>query len=115
MRLGIDAAQVAGLAADLAGAGPKASRYADQAIRKAGMDVQRQAQAACPVRTGNLRSSISTTTGWMWAEVGPTASYGAYVELGTSRMRPQPYMQPAADQVLPQLDQALAQIGGQVL
>lgn len=31
--------------------------------------------------------------------VGPTAKYGVYVERGTSRMKPQPYLEPAVREV----------------
>lgn len=67
----------------------------------AGSLVERDSKANSPVNTGNLRASIGTTvTGGgdvITAEVGPTASYGHYVELGTSRMAPQPYLFPAAE------------------
>lgn len=32
--------------------------------------------------------------------VGPTAHYGIYVELGTSRQKPQPYLEPAVRSVI---------------
>lgn len=34
--------------------------------------------------------------------VGPTAKYGIYVELGTTRMKPQPYLEPAVRSVMAQ-------------
>lgn len=49
--------------------------------------------------TGNLRRSITLELRQfgMSAEVEPTASYGAYVELGTRYMAAQPYLKPAFD------------------
>lgn len=70
-------------------------------VQKTCADTKRDAQAFCPVRTGFLRSSISyeTSESSDGAEgvVGPTASYGRYVEEGTSRMAPRAYMGPAFD------------------
>ena len=53
------------------------------------------------VRTGRLRSSISWRvdadgTG-LYADVGSAVEYAKYVELGTPRMAPRPYLLPALD------------------
>jgi hypothetical protein len=48
------------------------------------------------------------------AEIGPTASYGIYVELGTSRMRPQPYLGPATEKHAPAFYRAAEILGQQV-
>lgn len=62
--------------------------------------IQRDARRNTPVDTGFLRSSITResrrTAAGAVSEVGPEANYGAYVENGTSRMAPQPYLLPAA-------------------
>lgn len=56
------------------------------------------AKAACPVRTGNLRNSITHQQESENVEViGTNVEYGPYVELGTSRMRAQPFLRPAAE------------------
>jgi phage gpG-like protein len=51
------------------------------------------------VRTGRLRSSISWALGWdalsIFVDVGTNVEYAAYVELGTSRAKPYPYLRPA--------------------
>lgn len=41
--------------------------------------------------------------------VGPTAEYGVYVERGTSRMKPQPYLEPAVRQITRSLPRIVAQ------
>lgn len=83
-------------------------------ISKVGLDVQRDAQIMAPVRYGTLRNSISVSfqvgMGQMRAEVGPTVHYGIYQELGTSRMRAQPYLFPAADRHEPSFFEAMSQI-----
>ena len=75
-------------------------------VRKAAFDVERIAKTLVPVDTGFLKNSIHTeiqtnnfrTYG---AEVIAGAEYASFVEYGTSRMSPQPYMQPALDRVSP--------------
>jgi phage gpG-like protein len=51
------------------------------------------------VRTGRLRSSISWALGedglGLFVDVGSNVEYAAYVELGTSRAKPYPYLRPA--------------------
>lgn len=74
-----------------------------KAVLGGGYMVEGFAKIKCPVDTGNLRSSIHTELteqrdDYAAAEVSPSANYGGYVELGTSRSRKQPYLRPAADE-----------------
>lgn len=77
-------------------------------VTMAGQVMQANAKVLTPVDTGNLRSSIETVAyvedARPVAEVGPTADYAPYVELGTNRQRAQPYMAPAWDKLQPRLD-----------
>ena len=98
------------LAADLNAVGSRAEPLARIAVAKTAADLQARAQVAAPVDTGFLRSSISTDNRGLEAEVGPTAHYGIYQEMGTSRMGPQPYLFPALDAVTPGFEQAMAQV-----
>lgn len=117
----IDASEVRELAADIAASTGRVVAAAAQVVRKTAADVQHDAQNAAPVDTGYLRSSISTTVtgdgrnGQMTAEVGPTAGYGIYQELGTSRMAPQPFLFPALDRNTPGFYEAIEQLGGGIL
>jgi HK97 gp10 family phage protein len=87
------------------------------AVRKTAYDIEATSKVFCPVDTGNLRNSISTTItasgrdAEMTAEIGPTASYGAFVEFGTSRMAPHAYMGPAFDRHAHQLVTAFGKLG----
>ena len=67
-------------------------------------DVKAAAMRNAPVRTGYLRSSIYATIKDWVAEIGAEATYAAYVELGTRRMRAQPYLYPAIQEYLPSLE-----------
>lgn len=75
-------------------------------IRKAAFDVERGAKTRAPVDTGYLKNSIHTEIVQndrrvYAAEVIAGAEYAAFVEYGTSRMAPQPFMGPAYEAVLP--------------
>lgn len=93
------------VAVALDASGPKLAAAGDKIVRKTAKDVEAYAKQIVAVDTGNLRSTISTTitryaagSGFgTAAEIGPTASYGGYVEWGTERMAPQAYMGPALD------------------
>lgn len=112
-------AEMGRLARDLAATPARVRPQVEAILTKAATDIQAGAQNRAPVDTGNLRGSISTSTSRsasaFTAEVGPTAAYGGYVEHGTSRMRAQPYLRPATDAVLPGLEAALRQVGGDIL
>lgn len=92
-----DFSQVARFAADLGNVGPRVVKQAAAAVRLATSGTERDAKIGAPVDTGTLRNSITSTIRGLTGEVGPTVEYGQYVEEGTSRMGPQPYMGPATD------------------
>ena len=87
-------------------------------VRKTAADVQATAQVNAPVDTGMLRASYNTEHGGggmhVWAEVKPAANYAIYVELGTSRMAPQPHLFPALDHHAPAFKQAVGAIARSV-
>ena len=59
------------------------------------------AKQRTPVRTGNLRNSIThlVEDGQEKAAViGTNVEYAPYVELGTVKQRPQPYLRPAIEE-----------------
>lgn len=70
-------------------------------------DVKALAKQLVPVRTGYLRSSIYAKISEWVAEIGAEATYGLFVELGTHRMRAQPYLYPAIQRYLPCLEQII--------
>ena len=113
-----------------------------RAVKKAAFDIQARAQANAPVDTGFLKASIYTVThdGSTYpaglepskqdsalldqveappndrtAYVAVGASYGIYVEMGTTRAPAQPYLLPAAEAVRPQYLAALTGLNGVLL
>lgn len=74
--------------------GPVAKDLQRRALR-----VETAAKRACPVDTGRLRSSITQRLAndaqGLLAVIGTNVTYAPYVELGTRRMAPQPYLRPA--------------------
>lgn len=111
----IDVSQLAALARDLRAAPRRVERHLEQAVAKTGRDIASDAQAGAPVDTGALRNSISADVGGMEAVIGPTVHYGGYVELGTYKMRAQPYLFPAADRHERPFAEACADAAEQVL
>lgn len=109
----VDASELIRLGADLKAGSGRIGARAAAALRKAGYDIERLAKQHAPVDTGTLRSSISTKvfgdgrSGSMTVTVGDLTDYGLFVELGTSRMAPQPFMGPAFDAVVPSLTELL--------
>ena len=67
------------------------------ALEAVGLLCEGYAKMKCPVDTGNLRNSITHTVGVeeQAAYIGTNVEYAAYVEMGTSKMKAQPYLKPA--------------------
>lgn len=113
------------------------AKAAEQIVRKAALDIERGAKERAPVATGYLRNSIYAVTHTSsdygqgggeppkgasllpevekpkdghTAYVAVGANYGAFVELGTSKMAAQPYLIPAADAVRPAFTDAMSRI-----
>lgn len=110
MSVNADFSAVLQLAADLGKAGPIAAVKAARAVAKTAAMIESGAKQRAPVDTGTLRNSIDSTVSILTAEIGPTANYGAYVEYGTWKMAPQPYMGPSADAAEPGFRKAMEQV-----
>ena len=115
----LDLSQLNALIVDMEAAPRELEGLVRVAVQKTAADIKADAQAFAPVDTGFLRGSITYEThvraGGVDAEIGPTAEYGEFVELGTARMAPQAYMGPAFDRRASELDAALSQILGGLL
>lgn len=65
------------------------------ALETIGLRAERHAKAYCPVDTGRLRNSISHASDQDSAYIGTNVEYAPYVELGTHKQKPKPYLAPA--------------------
>jgi hypothetical protein len=70
-------------------------------------DVKAEAMHRVPVRSGYLRSRIYAIVRDWVAMIGAEATYALFVELGTTHMRAQPYIYPAIQEYLPQLEDVI--------
>ena len=71
-----------------------------KALTMIGLKAEGNAKAICPVDTGRLRNSITNAidTESNAVYIGTNVEYAPYVELGTMRQDPQPYLKPAASE-----------------
>jgi HK97 gp10 family phage protein len=84
---------------------PREIRQAATSVINAhAQNVASLARALAPVRTGRLRASIAVeVSGTGAVSVIADAPYAVYVELGTSRQSPQPFLRPAVENDRPGL------------
>jgi HK97 gp10 family phage protein len=101
---------LAGLAREAATAGSNAAKAATEAAAK----VQATAKSLAPKLTGALANSITTDVTQNGAEVGPTVRYAPFVEYGTSKDSPQPFMGPAAERHEDEFAQLLSDLVGEL-
>lgn len=74
----------------------KFPKEAENVVKAGAYAVQGRAQTYAPVDTGALKNSLKASrAGNLLWWVGDGVEYGIYQELGTSRMRAQPFMVPA--------------------
>lgn len=68
----------------------------EKALTIIGLTAERYAVEACPKDTGRLANSITHQVGDKEVAISTNVEYSAFVELGTSRQKAQPYLKPAA-------------------
>lgn len=92
------------LTESLAGVSGRVTPAVTKAISDGGEKIRDLAKELAPKASGDMADSIESTllrSGGgteVTAEIGPTKFYGRYVEHGTSKMGPRPFLGPAADQ-----------------
>lgn len=81
-------------------------------LRKYGAKVKEaainKAQFTKGYSTGATRRSITLQTGGNQAVIEALTNYSGYVEVGTRKMEAQPFMQPALEEVVPEMVEEMA-------
>lgn len=67
------------------------------ALEALGLQAEGYAKLLSPFDTGRLRNSITHTRDDNAAYIGTNVEYAAYVEMGTSKTKAQPYLRPAVE------------------
>jgi len=77
--------------------GAKLEREVEAELDVVGADMVDLAKSLVPVRTGFLRDSMHHLVTGFNLDFLADAQYALYVEMGTYRMTPRPFMRPALD------------------
>lgn len=86
-------------------------KRASALVRKTVLDVEARAKIAAPVDTGALRRSIQTAMdNDLHGVVFVAAEYGIFLEFGTRRMSPRPFLGPAFDATAPEFEKGLREL-----
>jgi hypothetical protein len=72
--------------------------------------VRTDAAAAAPRDTGDLANSVFIRGGQGYRTIGTTLKQGFFQEHGTSRHPPQPWLTPAADRGVEQIERLLGEV-----
>ena len=79
------------------------THHNQEVVRKYAARILSDARSRVPVQTGYLKNSghLRFEDGGMSCTIAFSANYAAFVELGTSRRGPTPYLKPAFDLAVP--------------
>lgn len=107
------------LVGDLTRAGLTAGARAEAVLDRVADDVADTAEDLAPKGTRphadeDLAPSIHVTGSGGVREIGPSARHGLFMEEGTYKDPPQPYMGPALDQRAPEFEREMEELGGDV-
>jgi len=117
----IDASELADLADDLDRSVDRVGAQRAKAVRDTADAIVATARRLVSVDTGRTRSSIGYDlegdgrSAAMTAVIGPTTFYARFVEHGTAKAPPRPFMAPAADQHENEFVDVISDIGGDLL
>ncbi len=82
-------------------------RAKEEALTQCGQLAEAYARDLCPVDTGRLRDSIHYEVTEEGMSLIADAPYAEYVELGTHRTAPQPFLRPAMEEHAGEFEQAI--------
>jgi len=110
--LRIDGIEIRRFERDVEVGSQEATKQVRNTVRKSTFATEAGGKVRAAVLTGFMRNSITSDFIGSNRDIavgttGPEAEYSPYVELGTSRQAPQPFMGPAADEEEPNFYAAL--------
>lgn len=111
----IDVAEIRRFERDVEVGAQESVQEARDTVRWATFETESRGKTKAAVDTGFMRNSITSDFRGSNADVaqgetGPDAEYAKWVEHGTSRQPPQPFMGPAGDEVEPAFYERLERI-----
>ena len=77
-------------------------------LEESAYEIEKESKRLCPVDTGYLRSSIGTEVSDLEVNIGTDVYYAGYVHDGTYRMEARPFLDSAADTVLEDIEDRIA-------
>lgn len=92
MTVAVDTSELDAWGRVLARAGLEITVVNEKALTEAARKLQEDARRDAPVDTGALKGSIRISAGREWRRVGSNVRYAVFVELGTSKMSPRPFL-----------------------
>lgn len=84
-------------------------------LERIGEGMASTAFSLVPIDTGFLQSSIYVFVKGMQLELGATADYASYVEFGTYKMAAQPFLRPAFDGWINEVEAAFKDVIAEAL
>lgn len=76
----------------------RVEQIAHNALQATGKEMKADAEVHCPVASGHLKSTIfEKMIEPLKMQMGATAAYTIYVEMGTSKSPAQPFIRPSYD------------------
>jgi HK97 gp10 family phage protein len=111
----VDLSEIRKFERDIEVGSVQAVKQVRNTVRKATFETEAGGKVRAAVDTGFMRNSITSDFVGSNADVavgttGPDAEYAPFVEHGTSKQPPHPFMGPAADEVEPMFYAALENI-----
>ena len=85
----------------------KAIKAAEKELQLTALEIERDAKLNAPVDTGMLRASITSTGSGSEYEIGTNLEYAPFVEYGTRYMAAQPFLFPAYEKGVRDLQKRL--------
>ena len=107
----LDMSEVAALGGRLKETSRSVKSGSQKVVQKSAKAVERGAKSNAPVASGELQSEIYSAVKGMSAQIISPTRYAQFVEFGTYKDAPQPYMTPALEAEGPNFLAEMAKVG----